>query len=85
MAHILAIFSSLALLVGLIAFLQSMIRRHGAAMRAALLGVWGSDWSAETALGRIGTCLRVSFPTARQQALTDELSSLMLQLSTPRR
>jgi hypothetical protein len=83
MPHLLSIAFFLGLLVGLGMLLESMVRGNGRAIRAALVGTWTADRSAETALGRIGTCLRTSFPRVEQDALGDDLSRLVLQLSTP--
>ena len=82
MTHLLAIAFFSVILVGLGMFFQRMLRGNGLAIRAALAGTWTADLSAETALNRIGTCLRTSFPTVEQEALDDELSRLVLQLST---
>ena len=83
MPHLLAIgvFSTLLLGVGM--FLGNMVRGNGAAIRAALAGTWTGDWSTEGALRRIGNCLRASFPSVEQEALSDDLSGLILQLSRP--
>ncbi len=82
MAHLLSIAFFLGLLVGLGMFLESMFRGNGPAIRAALVGTWTADRSAETALSRIGTCLRASFPSVGQEPVGDDLSRLVLQLST---
>jgi len=82
MPHLLAIGFFSTLLVGLGMFLENMLRGNGAAIRAALLGTWTVD-STESALRRIGTCLRASFPSVEQEALSDDLSRLVLQLSRP--
>ena len=81
MVHLLSMAFFLSVLVGLGMFFQSMVRRHGLAIRAALAGTWTADLSAETALNRIGTCLRASFPSVAQEPLDDDLSRLVLQLS----
>jgi hypothetical protein len=83
MAHLLAIAFFLSLLVGLGLFFESMLRGNGLAIRAALSGTWTADLSAETALNRIGTCLRASFPSVAQEPLGDDLSRLVLELSAP--
>jgi hypothetical protein len=89
MAHLFSIAFFIGLLIGLAMLLEKAVREHGPAIRAALLGRWGSDDpSAETALRRIGACLRASFPSQRQEPLSDDLNRLMLQLSaapSPRR
>lgn len=82
MAHLLSIVFFSGLVVGLATFLQSMFRGNGAAIRAALLGRWAGDSSNETTLSRIGTCLRACFPSEGQEPLSDDLSRLVLQLST---
>jgi hypothetical protein len=82
MAQMLSIAFFLALLVGLGMFLESMLRGNWTAIRAALVGTWTTDRSTETSLSRIGTCLRASFPSVGQEALGDDLSHLVLQLST---
>lgn len=84
MAHLLSILLFLSLLAGLAMFLRRLFGRHGAAIRAALVGTWvAADRFAETAFSRIGTCLRASFPAVEQEPLGDDLSRLMLQLSEP--
>lgn len=88
MAHLLSFAFFLSILVGLAMFLESMFRDSAPAIRAALLGTWAADRSTGSILQRIGTCLRASFPSAGQEALSDDLSRLVLQLSTrttPRR
>ena len=82
MAQMLSIAFFLALLVGLGMLFESMLRGNWTAIRAALVGTWSTDRSAETALSRIGTCLRTSFPSVGQEALSDDLNHLVLQLST---
>ena len=83
MAHLLSIVFTLSLLVGLAILLGQLFRRYGAAIRAALIGTWtAADRLAETAFGRIRTCLRASFPTVEQEPLSDDLSRLLDQLST---
>jgi hypothetical protein len=83
MPHLLTIGVFSTLLLGVGVFLGSMFRGNGAAIRAALVGTWTGDWSAEGALRRIGTCLRASFPSVEQEALSDDLNGLLLQLSHP--
>ena len=84
MAHLLSIVFFVGLLVGLAMFSRRLFRRYGPAIRAALIGTWvAADRLAETAIGRIGTCLRASFPTVEQEPLSDDLSRLVDQLSTP--
>ena len=83
MAHLLSNVFFLGLLVGLALFLKRLLRRYGPAVRAALIGTWiAADRLAETALGRIGICLRASFPV-EQEPLSDDLSRLVDQLSAP--
>lgn len=81
MPHLLAIGVFSTLLVGLGMFLENMLRGNGAAIRAALVGTWTVDWSTESALSCIGACLRSSFPNVEQEALSDDLSRLVLQIS----
>ena len=84
MAHLLSTVLFLSLFAGLAIFLSLLFRRHGAAIRAALIGTWvAADRLAETAFSRIGTCLRASFPAVEQEPLSDDLNRLMLQLSEP--
>ncbi len=84
MAHLLSNAFFIGLLVGLAMLLRRLFRRYGPAIRAALIGTWiAADRLAETALGRIGTCLRASFPTGEQEPLSDDLSRLVDQLSEP--
>jgi hypothetical protein len=83
MTHLLSIVFFVGLLIGLAMLLEKAFRDHGSAIRAALLGKWGSDDpSADTALRRIGACLRASFPGGGQEPLSDDLNRLVLQLST---
>ncbi len=81
MAHLLSIAFSVGLLISLGVFLARMSRHNRWAIRAALVGTWISDRLAETRLGRIGNCLRASFPNAEQEPLSDDLNRLVLQLS----
>lgn len=83
MAHLLSIAFFLSLLAGLGMLLDSMFRSRGRAIRAALLGTWAATKSARARAEAIGACLRASFPSRRQEALSDELNNLVLQLSTP--
>ena len=84
MAHLLFTLLFLGLLAGLAMFLSRLFRHYGPAIRAALAGTWNAaDRLAETAFGRIGTCLRASFPAVEQEPLGDDLSRLVLQLSEP--
>lgn len=83
MPHLLAIGVFSTLLVGVGVFLGNMFRGDGAAIRAAIVGTWTGDWSTEGALRRIGTCLRASFPSLEQEALSDDFSDLISQLSRP--
>jgi hypothetical protein len=89
LAHLLSIAFFIGLLIGLAMLLEQLFRGYGPAIRAALLGKWGQDdQSSETALRRIGTCLRASFLKSGQEPLSDDLNRLVLQLSTaasPRR
>jgi hypothetical protein len=83
MPHLLAIGVFSTLLLGFGVVLGNMFRGNGAAIRAALVGTWTGDWSTESALRHIGACLRASFPSVEQEALSDDLNSLLLQLSVP--
>jgi hypothetical protein len=88
MAHLVSIAFFIGLLIGLAMLLEKAFRDNGPAIRAALLGRMGEDRAGETALRRIGECLRASFPSRGQEALSDDLNRLVLQLSTapsPRR
>lgn len=83
MTHLLSNVFFLALLVGLALLLGRLLWRYGPVVRGALIGTWvAADRLAGTALGRIGTCLRASFPV-KQEPLSDDLSRLLDQLSTP--
>ena len=83
MAHLLSIMITLSLLACLAMLLGQLFRRYGAAIRGALIGTWtAADRLAETAFGRIRTCLHASFPTVEQEPLSDDLSHLLDQLST---
>ena len=81
MAHLLSIAFSIGLLIGLGVFLARMSRSNRWSIRAALVGTWISDRLAETPLGRVGNCLRASFPSAEEEPLSDDLNRLVLQLS----
>lgn len=83
MAHLLSIAFSISLLGGLGVFLVRMSRRDRWSVRAALVGTWISDRWAETPLGRIGNCLRASFPNVEQEPLSADLTRLVDELSTP--
>lgn len=86
MPHLLAIGVFSTLLVGVGMFLGNMVRGNGAAIRAAIVGTWTADWSAEGALRRIGICLRASFPSVEQEVPSDDFGDLISQLSrTPSR
>ena len=82
MAHFLSIAFFASLIVSLGVFLAKMSRGNRWAIRAALVGTWITERLAETPLGRIGNCLRSSFPTAGQEPLSDDMNRLMQQLST---
>ena len=84
MAHLLSTVFFLSLVAALAVFLGLLIRGYGPAIRAALVGTWiAADRLAETALGRIGTCLRASFTTVEQEPLSDDMNRLVLELSEP--
>jgi hypothetical protein len=70
MPHLLTIGIFSTLLLGVGVSLGNMFRGDGAAIRAALLGTWPADWSAESALRRIGTCFRASFLVWSRKPLT---------------
>ena len=89
MAHLLSAVFFASLLIGVAMLFERLLRDHGPAIRAALLGTLGAEErSTETALRRIGACLRASFPARGQDPLGDDLNRLVLQLSaapSPRR
>lgn len=81
MAHLLSVgfFVTLILSSGL--FLGRMFLGSGWAIRAALVGTWISERIAETPFGRIGSCLRASFPARGDEPLGEDLSDLVKRLS----
>jgi len=82
MTHLVSITFFFGVLVGLAALLERMLRENGRAIHDALRGTWSGATSFDAALERIGTCLRASFPTGDQEALSPDLGRLVLQLSS---
>ena len=83
MAHLVSIIFTLGLLIGLAALLERIFRANGAAIRDALLGARSGAIPLETALERIGRCLRAGFPAREDEGAAPDLDRLLLQLSSP--
>lgn len=81
MAHLASIIFSFSLLVGLAMLLERIARDNWPAIRNALFGARIGVASNDGALGRVGACLRASFPSIDEEALDPALGYLLLQLS----
>jgi hypothetical protein len=84
MAHLISIIFSFGLLVGLGVLLERIVRDNWPAIRNALLGTRPGAAASEGALGRVGACLRASFPSIDEHGLDPALGRLLLQLSDTR-
>jgi len=82
MGHLFSVVLCSGLIVGLATFIETTFRRNSPVIRRALVGTWSVDCLNGAALTRIGTCLRASFPSGGQEGLSEDLSRLVLQLST---
>lgn len=81
MVHLISVIFFLALLVALAALLERIVRDNQAAIRNALFGTGIAVVADDGALGRIGACLRASFPGVHDAAPDAALRCLLVQIS----
>jgi hypothetical protein len=80
MAHLVSITFSFMLLVALAALLERIVRENWIAIRYALFGKRIGVVADDGALGRIGACLRASFPGVHETAPDAALGCLLVRL-----
>jgi len=80
MAHLLSTLFFFILLVALAALVERIVRDNVAAIRSALFPRRAGSMLDEGALGRVGACLRASFPGVQEPSSDAALGYLLTRL-----